>query len=66
MTEEEMDAMYEYYKDEESHNEAQKHAFNFTLIVNEGVYMGCSLSSVIWQVLKHRINHFLKGDGFVD
>lgn len=36
------------------------------LIVNEGVYEETSLSRLLWEVLKHRLHHFLRGEGWRD
>jgi hypothetical protein len=39
----------------------------FKLVVKEsGTYTADSFSELIWIVLKHRCQHFLKGDGFID
>jgi hypothetical protein len=39
----------------------------YKLVVQEsGNYTADSLTELIWIVFKHRCQHFLKGDGFVD
>jgi hypothetical protein len=39
----------------------------FKLVVkNSGSYTADSFLELIWIVFKHRCQHFLKGDGFVD
>ena len=36
------------------------------LVVGAGIYEADSLSKLIWMVIKHRFEHFLKGEGFRD
>tara|TARA_Y100000593_G_C4250044_1_gene306682 strand:+ start:83 stop:226 length:144 start_codon:yes stop_codon:yes gene_type:complete len=36
------------------------------LVVGAGIYEADSLSQLIWIVIKHRIGHFLNGEGFID
>ena len=36
------------------------------LVVGAGIYEANSLSQLIWIVIKHRIGHFLNGEGFID
>jgi hypothetical protein len=38
----------------------------YTLLVKEGSYAADSLTRLIWIVLKHRAEHFLKGEGWRD
>ena len=40
---------------------------NFKLVVkNSGSYTADSFLELIWIVFKHRCQHLLKGDGFID
>ncbi len=38
----------------------------YKLLVKEGSYAEDSLIKLIWIVLKHRAEHFLKGEGWRD
>ena len=39
----------------------------FKLVVKDsGTYTADSFTELIWIVLKHRCQHLLKGDGFID
>ena len=38
----------------------------YKLLVKEGSYAEDSLIKLIWIVLKHRVIHFLKGEGWHD
>ena len=39
----------------------------FKLVVKEsGTYTADSFTELIWIVLKHRCEHFCKGEGFID
>ena len=38
----------------------------YKLLVKEGSYAEDSLIKLIWIVLKHRAEHFLKGEGWHD
>ena len=38
----------------------------YKLLVEEGIYAEDSLIKLIWIVLKHRCEHFLKGEGWRD
>ena len=38
----------------------------YKLLVEEGIYAEDSLIKLIWIVLKHRCQHFLKGEGWRD
>ncbi len=38
----------------------------YKLLVEEGIYAEDSLIKLIWTVLRHRCQHFLKGEGWRD
>lgn len=38
----------------------------YTLSVPEGTYSEDTLTSLLWTVFKHRLSHFLQGEGFRD
>tara|TARA_B100001750_G_scaffold50857_1_gene38710 strand:- start:215 stop:358 length:144 start_codon:yes stop_codon:yes gene_type:complete len=36
------------------------------LVVGAGMYEANSFIALIWIVIKHRFEHFFKGEGFID
>ena len=38
----------------------------FVLISPSGIYEADSLLELLWEVFKHRLGHFLDGDGWMD
>lgn len=40
--------------------------FRFKLLVGDGHYEHDTLSGLAWLIFKHRVWHFLRGDGWVD
>ena len=38
----------------------------FKLTVASGHYEAATFGALVWEVLKHRTAHWLKGDGWVD